>query len=73
MVAHFRFAETTLTLTLGRHQMEQLPCGCHIGTDVIDGTNAFLIVPCSLQCDNYLFVLAESERQHKPTTIIDAR
>ncbi len=53
--------------------MERLPCGCLIGTDVIDGVNTFLIEPHALNCKNYLYVLQETERQGKPRTTIDLR
>lgn len=53
--------------------MERLPCGCHIGTDVIEGAKLFQIEPCDLQCDIYLFVLEETARQGKPVTTVDVR
>lgn len=52
--------------------MERLPCGCQMGTDVIDGTPTFLYEPCALDCRYYLYMLEESKRQAKPMTILDA-
>lgn len=49
--------------------MERLPCGCQFG--VVN--NAFVYEPCSLDCEWYKFVLAEAQRQGKPTTTLDLR
>lgn len=53
--------------------MERLPCGCQLGTDVIDGVPTFLYEPCALDCEYYLYVVAESKRQGKPLTTVDVR
>ena len=53
--------------------MCRLPCGCRMGTDMVDDVETFIFEPHALDCENYLYVLAESRRQGKPTTIIDAR
>ena len=47
--------------------METLPCGCQMGTTP---DNAFVFRPHALDCENYLYVLAEVERQGKPLAII---
>lgn len=49
--------------------LERLPCGCRHG---LVG-EAFVFEPCALDCEFYLYVLAESERQAKPVRTIDAR
>ncbi len=54
-------------------EWERLPCGCQIGTTVIDGANTFMIEPHALDCPAYLFVLEETARQGKTTTTIDLR
>lgn len=51
--------------------MERLPCGCLMGTD--EKTKAFLYEPCSLTCEYFQYVLEESKRQGKPTTVLDLR
>jgi len=47
---------------------EVLPCGCHMWTD----NGVFMFEPHALDCKFYLYVLEESARQGKPTTILDA-
>jgi hypothetical protein len=44
-----------------------------MGQTVVDGVNTFLYEPCALDCQYYLYVLAEAERQGKATTTLDAR
>jgi hypothetical protein len=46
-----------------------LDCGCSYSN--VDDT--FLFEPHAEDCRYYLFVLAESERQDKPITILDVR
>lgn len=53
--------------------MQMLPCGCRMGTDIINGTRTFLIEPCSLQCEYYLYALEESRKQGNTESIIDTR
>lgn len=53
--------------------METLPCGCHMGTDVIAGVKTFLYEPCAMDCENFRYMMEEAERQAKPLTTIDAR
>ena len=48
---------------------EVLPCGCGIGN--VD--DSFVIEPCSLTCENYLYAVAETQRQGKPITMVDLR
>lgn len=45
------------------------PCGCGFG---VVG-DAFVIEPCDMLCPTYLYVVAESERQGKPRSMIDMR
>lgn len=54
-------------------EMERLPCGCLVGTDLIDGQPTFLMIPCADDCEYYIYALAESRRQGKRVTKIDAR
>lgn len=48
---------------------EVLPCGCGIGN--VD--DSFVIEPCSMTCENYLYAIAETKRQGKPITMVDMR
>ena len=41
---------------------ERLPCGCVMGN--ID--NAFILIPCSLLCEFYLFAMDEAKKQGTP-------
>ena len=50
-----------------------LPCGCRMWTVVVDGEKALMFEPHDVHCENYRFFLAESERQGKSPTILDAR
>jgi hypothetical protein len=42
---------------------EKLPCGCEVGTAIVDGMKTFVMRPCSLTCDYYLYALEESKKQ----------
>ena len=46
-----------------------LPCGCRMWT--VD--EALVFEPHSVHCENYRFFLAESARQGKSPTVLDAR
>lgn len=50
-----------------------LPCGCRIWEDTIDRAVTLIFEPHALDCKHYLFFIAESARQDKPVTTIDAR
>jgi hypothetical protein len=52
---------------------EKLPCGCILDAQVINGVNTFVMVPCALDCQFYVYALEESKRQGKPPRIVDAR
>jgi ssDNA-binding Zn-finger/Zn-ribbon topoisomerase 1 len=43
-----------------------LPCGCIVDTV----GDAFVMQPCSPDCEYYRYVLAESARQHKPLELM---
>lgn len=49
---------------------ETLPCGCKVGTD---GAETLIFEPHALDCENYLFFVAEVARQGKAMTTIDLR
>jgi hypothetical protein len=53
--------------------LEALPCGCQIGTDLINGTPTFLFLPHALDCEYFRYVLDEAAREGKPVTTLDAR
>lgn len=53
--------------------LETLPCGCQLGTDLIDGTPTFLFLPHALDCKYFRYVLEEADREGKPVTTLDAR
>lgn len=42
---------------------EELDCGCESWNQVHDGEKIFLMRPCSLTCEFYLYALGESQRQ----------
>jgi len=44
---------------------ERLPCGCVVATV----GDAFVMRPCSLGCEYYLFAVAETKRQDKPLVL----
>jgi hypothetical protein len=50
-----------------------LPCGCRMKTAVVGGRDTFLFKPHALDCEHYLFVIAETERQGKQRNVIDTR
>lgn len=52
-------------------ELQRLPCGCRISSD--PKTRAFLIEPCSLTCEYYLYSLDETQRQGKQVVAIDVR
>lgn len=52
--------------------MERLPCGCLISVNTEMG-GPFYIEPHALDCQYYLFALAESKRQGKPVVTVDVR
>jgi hypothetical protein len=55
---------------------ERLPCGCVMGTEELGPDPAdrvFVYEPCSLRCEFYLYVVAETRRQGKPVRTIDTR
>lgn len=45
------------------------PCGCGFGSV----GDAFVIEPCSLTCEIYLYAVAENRRQGKPIELLDMR
>lgn len=49
--------------------METLPCGCRIGT--VD--DAFVLEACGAgtDCPTVQYVMAETKRQGKPSTVLD--
>lgn len=51
-----------ILLTAQAAPLQQLDCGCEIGT--ID--DAFVIRPCSLRCERYRYVIEEGRAQDKP-------
>lgn len=51
----------------GALDLETLPCGCKVGTAIINGANTFIIEPCSLTCKYYLFAVEESNKQGNTT------
>lgn len=40
----------------------KLPCGCEMEKQ----GNAFMVKPCSLTCEYYLYVLEQSKRKNTP-------
>lgn len=50
-----------------RDDIETLDCGCRIGTV----SDTFVIEPCSLTCQWYLYVVAETQRQGKPISHLE--
>lgn len=36
--------------------MEDLPCGCRMGTGIVDGVNTFVFEPCAADCTYYAYV-----------------
>lgn len=43
-----------------------LPCGCTTSRVVKDGQKLFVMAPCRMDCENYLYAVAEAGRQGKP-------
>lgn len=50
-----------------------MPCGCRMTGDTINGKRVLMFEPHALDCPNYLYALKEAEQQGKPVTTIDAR
>ena len=53
----------------GRPHLEEaqlLPCGCIMGTGVIEGVKAFVMEPCSTGCEIYQYALSQAAEQGKP-------
>lgn len=42
---------------------ESLPCGCRLGTTVIDNERTLVYQPCSETCKYYLYTLRESRKR----------
>jgi hypothetical protein len=47
-------------------RLTRLPCGCRIGERIERGERQFVVEPCSLKCEYYLYVVRECYRQDKP-------
>lgn len=47
-------------------ELQELPCGCYIGSREIDGEKEFMVAPCDLNCETYRFIVNESIEQKKP-------
>jgi hypothetical protein len=46
--------------------LDELPCGCVIGTADVGGQRAFIMKPCGPDCEYYQYALSQAERQGKP-------
>lgn len=51
-----------------------MPCGCRSECQIIDGVRTLIWVACPSgeACEWVQFVLAESARQERPSTVLDA-
>lgn len=44
-------------------EMDKLPCGCEIGTAVVNGEKTMFYRPCSFTCRYYLYAMEQSRKQ----------
>ena len=49
--------------------LEELPCGCKMGSV----GDAFVMQPCSTDCQYFRYAVAETKRQGKAVHTVDAR
>lgn len=50
-------------------ESETLPCGCLLGSAIVNGEPTFVYEPCSLTCEYYLYMQQESARMGKPVEV----